>query len=273
MSELIIQPGAGDDSPLAICIMGPTATGKTELAMAIHQALPVELISVDSAMVYRELNIGSAKPTPAELARAPHRLIDIVDASERYSAGRFRDDALAEMRAITALGRIPLLVGGTMLYFNALQQGIAELPLHSGMPLRIAFFGGAVMGLAVASLGLFGLGIFYFIFAADAVPGTNDLPNFSEIIAGFAMVRDPVLLAPMLVIAAAAVDPAADDHAVLSFAVHRLFDPDDHVSSGGQLFESGVVGRSEVRRKLHGAVDRLAGHQQLLQRVQRVPLR
>ncbi|MFV8783909.1 tRNA (adenosine(37)-N6)-dimethylallyltransferase MiaA [Microbulbifer sp. SA54] len=108
--------------------MGPTASGKTDLAMAISEHLPVELISVDSALVYRGLDIGSAKPTPEELARYPHRLIDICDPSESYSAGRFREDALAAMAEISAAGRIPLLVGGTMLYFRALLHGMAEMP-------------------------------------------------------------------------------------------------------------------------------------------------
>lgn len=128
MSDLVIQSAANTDSPVAICIMGPTATGKTELALAIKHALPVEIISVDSAMVYRGLDIGSAKPSAEELALAPHRMIDIVDASEAYSAGRFRDDALRHMQQICAQSNTPLLVGGTMLYFNALQRGIAELP-------------------------------------------------------------------------------------------------------------------------------------------------
>jgi tRNA dimethylallyltransferase len=108
--------------------MGPTASGKTELAIALHDRLPVELISVDSAMVYRGMDIGTAKPSREELARAPHRLIDICEPSEIYSAARFRDDALRAMRAITAAGRIPLLVGGTMLYFRALQHGLSALP-------------------------------------------------------------------------------------------------------------------------------------------------
>ncbi len=96
--------------------------------MAISDHLPVELISVDSALVYRGLDIGSAKPSPEELARYPHRLIDICDPSESYSAGRFREDALSAMQEITARGKIPLLVGGTMLYFKALLQGMAEMP-------------------------------------------------------------------------------------------------------------------------------------------------
>ena len=108
--------------------MGPTASGKTDLAMAISDHLPVELISVDSALVYRGLDIGSAKPNPEELALYPHRLIDICDPSESYSAGRFREDALAAMAEISGRGKIPLLVGGTMLYFKALLQGMAEMP-------------------------------------------------------------------------------------------------------------------------------------------------
>jgi tRNA dimethylallyltransferase len=126
--SLIIQNGAAPEDPLAVFIMGPTATGKTELAIALAEELPMDIISVDSAMVYRGMDIGSAKPDPATLALAPHRLVDICDPAEPYSAGRFRDDALAEMRQISDAGRVPLLVGGTMLYFRTLQQGIAELP-------------------------------------------------------------------------------------------------------------------------------------------------
>ncbi|MBN8429870.1 tRNA (adenosine(37)-N6)-dimethylallyltransferase MiaA [Microbulbifer salipaludis] len=114
--------------PRAIFLMGPTASGKTDLAMAISDHLPVELISVDSALVYRGLDIGSAKPTPEELARYPHHLIDICDPAESYSAGRFRQDALKVMAEISGRGKIPLLVGGTMLYFKALLQGMAEMP-------------------------------------------------------------------------------------------------------------------------------------------------
>lgn len=116
------------DKPRAIFLLGPTASGKTDLALALAERLPVELVSVDSALVYRGLDIGSAKPTPEELARHPHRLIDICDPSESYSAGRFRQDALAAMAEITAAGRVPLLVGGTMLYFRALLEGMAQLP-------------------------------------------------------------------------------------------------------------------------------------------------
>lgn len=108
--------------------MGPTASGKTDLAIYLTEHFPVDIISVDSAMVYRGLNIGSAKPSAEELAKAPHRLIDVVDPLEVYSAARFRKDALNEMAAITEVGRIPLLVGGTMLYFRALLLGLSELP-------------------------------------------------------------------------------------------------------------------------------------------------
>ncbi len=114
--------------PPAIFILGPTASGKTELAMALRERLPVEIISVDSAMIYRGMDIGTAKPSAEELARAPHRLIDILDPVESYSAARFREDALREMAEITAAGRIPLLVGGTGLYFRALEQGLSAMP-------------------------------------------------------------------------------------------------------------------------------------------------
>ena len=108
--------------------MGPTASGKTELAVALVERLPFEIISVDSAMVYRHMDIGTAKPDAAVLARAPHRLIDILDPAETYSAARFRADCLAEMEQIRARGRLPLLVGGTGLYFRALAEGLADLP-------------------------------------------------------------------------------------------------------------------------------------------------
>lgn len=119
---------AADDRPWAILLMGPTASGKTDLAVELVERLPCEIVSVDSAMIYRGMDIGTAKPGPDVLARAPHRLIDILDPAESYSTARFREDALAAMREIGAAGRIPLLVGGTMLYFRALQQGLAELP-------------------------------------------------------------------------------------------------------------------------------------------------
>ena len=112
----------------AIFLMGPTASGKTGLAVALAQQLPVELISVDSALVYRGMDIGTAKPDAATLAQAPHHLIDLIEPTEAYSAAQFRADALRLMAGITARGRIPLLVGGTMLYFNALQNGLSDLP-------------------------------------------------------------------------------------------------------------------------------------------------
>ena len=112
----------------AIFLMGPTASGKTALAMELVQQFPCDIISVDSALVYRDMNIGTAKPTAQELAVAPHRLIDICDPHESYSAARFCEDALREMQKITRQGRIPLLAGGTMLYFRALEQGLSPLP-------------------------------------------------------------------------------------------------------------------------------------------------
>ena len=114
--------------PPAIFIMGPTAAGKTDLAVALQQQLGCELISVDSALIYKGMDIGTAKPSEQELQRAPHRLIDILDPTEAYSAANFRNDALAAMAEITASGKIPLLVGGTMLYFRALEHGLADLP-------------------------------------------------------------------------------------------------------------------------------------------------
>jgi tRNA dimethylallyltransferase len=115
-------------APPAVCLMGPTAAGKTDLAITLVERLPLEIISVDSALVYRGMDIGTAKPDAATLKRAPHRLIDICDPAEAYSAARFRADALRAMADITARGRVPLLVGGTMLYFRALLHGLAELP-------------------------------------------------------------------------------------------------------------------------------------------------
>jgi tRNA dimethylallyltransferase len=114
--------------PPAILIMGPTASGKTAAAMAMAERFPVELISVDSAQVFIDMNIGTAKPDRQTLARYPHHLIDLITPEERYSAARFRSDALAAMAEISAAGRVPVLVGGTMLYFRALLHGLAELP-------------------------------------------------------------------------------------------------------------------------------------------------
>jgi tRNA dimethylallyltransferase len=114
--------------PPAIFLMGPTASGKTGVAVELAQHLPVELISVDSALVFRDMDIGTAKPDAATLSRAPHHLIDIISPTEAYSAAAFRHDALRLMADITARGKIPLLVGGTMLYFKALRDGLSPLP-------------------------------------------------------------------------------------------------------------------------------------------------
>jgi len=108
--------------------MGPTASGKTRLALALAVAFPIEVVSVDSAQVYRDMDVGTAKPSPSERRAAPHYLIDIIDPTESYSAARFRTDALRLMKEITARGRVPLLAGGTMLYFKALREGLSELP-------------------------------------------------------------------------------------------------------------------------------------------------
>lgn len=112
----------------AIFLMGPTASGKTDLAVELCQHLPCDIISVDSALVYRGMDIGTAKPNAELLARAPHRLINILEPWENYSVAAFYQDAVREMQAIRERGRIPLLVGGTMLYFRALRDGIAALP-------------------------------------------------------------------------------------------------------------------------------------------------
>jgi len=120
-------PQAMND-PLAVLLIGPTASGKTGVAVELVQRLPLEIISVDSALIYRGMDIGTAKPDAATLRRAPHRLIDIRDPSEIYSAAEFRDDALREMADIRRRGNTPLLVGGTTLYFRALEQGLSALP-------------------------------------------------------------------------------------------------------------------------------------------------
>ena len=118
----------GPHWPPALLLMGPTASGKTATALRLAEVLPVEIVSVDSAQVYRGMDIGTAKPDAATLAHVPHHLVDIVEPHERYSAARFRDDALTVMREITERGRMPLLVGGTMLYYKALLEGLSELP-------------------------------------------------------------------------------------------------------------------------------------------------
>lgn len=114
--------------PPAIFLMGPTASGKTAAAVTLSQKFPLEIISVDSALVYREMDIGTAKPDAATLAVAPHHLIDLIAPTEVYSAAQFRADVLPLMADITARGRVPLLVGGTMLYFKALREGLSDLP-------------------------------------------------------------------------------------------------------------------------------------------------
>jgi tRNA dimethylallyltransferase len=114
--------------PPAICLMGPTACGKTRAAIELAEDGPFEIISVDSALVYRGLDIGSGKPDKAMLEKAPHRLIDIRDPADAYSAAQFRVDAIREMQAVVNKGKIPLLVGGTMLYFKALRDGLATMP-------------------------------------------------------------------------------------------------------------------------------------------------
>jgi len=111
-----------------VCLLGPTASGKTAAALALAARHPVEIISVDSALVYLEMDIGTAKPTMEERERVPHHLIDIVDPADAYSAAQFRTDTLRLVREITARGRVPLLVGGTMLYYKALTQGLNDLP-------------------------------------------------------------------------------------------------------------------------------------------------
>lgn len=117
------------EQPLSvICLMGPTASGKTSLAIQLHERFPLDIISVDSAMVYRGVDIGTAKPSAELLNRVPHRLINIADPVDAYSAAQFRTDALSEIHTSFLKNRVPLLVGGTMLYFRLLQQGIAPMP-------------------------------------------------------------------------------------------------------------------------------------------------
>lgn len=127
MSSFDTSPNQ-EQLPPAILLLGPTASGKTAAAVELIRHLPCEIISVDSALVYRYMNIGTAKPDMEMLAQAPHRLIDIRNPDETYSAAQFREDALREMADISARGKIPLLVGGTMLYFKALREGLSQLP-------------------------------------------------------------------------------------------------------------------------------------------------
>ena len=123
MAELQAQ-----SKPLAVAIMGPTASGKTAAALAIAAAIPAEIISVDSALVYRGMDIGTAKPNAEELASAPHHLIDIIEPTESYSVAQFRADTLRLVEEISARGKLPLLVGGTMMYFKGLTDGLDDLP-------------------------------------------------------------------------------------------------------------------------------------------------
>lgn len=157
--------------PVAILLMGPTASGKTRLALHLHEQLPVDIVSVDASQVYRGMDIGTAKPPPAELARVPHRLIDIRDPSEPYSAAEFRTDALREMNDIVQRGRIPLLVGGTMFYFRALEQGLSQLPSANA----------EVRAQLVAEAGRMGWGAMHARLAArDPVSAARINPNDSQ---------------------------------------------------------------------------------------------
>lgn len=145
------------EQPRVICLMGPTASGKTPLAIELVQKFPCEIISVDSAMVYRGMNIGTAKPDAATLNIAPHRLIDICDPADAYSAGKFREDVLREIADVHAAGNIPLLVGGTMMYFRVLLQGMAALPraddrLRQQLTERAAHEGWEVLHAELASV-------------------------------------------------------------------------------------------------------------------------
>lgn len=117
------------DKPLVVALMGPTASGKTAAALEIARHIPSEIISVDSALVYRGMDIGTAKPSAAERAAVPHHLIDILDPAASYSTAQFRQDALRLCAGILARGKLPLLVGGTMLYYKTLEQGLDALPV------------------------------------------------------------------------------------------------------------------------------------------------
>lgn len=143
--------------PLAVAIMGPTASGKTAAALDIARHIPCEIISVDSALVYRDMDIGTAKPTPDELNSVPHHLIDILDATDSYSAMQFRNDTLRLVEEIRSRGNLPLLVGGTMLYFKALRDGLDELPtadpaLRAALDAEAATFGTPALHARLATL-------------------------------------------------------------------------------------------------------------------------
>lgn len=145
------------DKPLIVTIMGPTASGKTAAALAIAERIPSEIISVDSALVYREMDIGTAKPSTEERARVPHHLIDILDPLEAYSVMQFRQDALRLAADIVARGKLPLLVGGTMLYFKGLKDGLDALPqadagLRAALDAEAAIIGSPAMHAKLAAL-------------------------------------------------------------------------------------------------------------------------
>ena len=145
------------EAPLAILLMGPTASGKTDAALALRERFPLEIVSVDSALIYRGMDVGTAKPGPEVLARAPHRLIDLLDPIEPYSAARFQSDALREMAEIVRAGRTPLLVGGTMLYHKALTDGLSALPasdpaIRAELDLRLAREGSAALHAELAAV-------------------------------------------------------------------------------------------------------------------------
>src|SRR5699024_3893808 len=123
-----MSAGARSGTPPIICLMGPTAAGKTALAIRLAERLPIEIISVDSALVYRGMDIGTAKPEPHLLAQIRHHLMGILEPTGPYSAGRFRHDALSAIEQVLARGKVPLLTGGTMLYFRALEHGLSQLP-------------------------------------------------------------------------------------------------------------------------------------------------
>lgn len=147
----------GKIKPIAIAIMGPTASGKTAAALEVARHVPSEIISVDSALVYRGMDIGTAKPTREERATVPHHLIDIIDPAEAYSAMQFRQDALRLMAEIVARGKLPLLVGGTMLYFKALRDGLDELPqadpaLRAQLDAEFAAYGSPAMHTRLAQV-------------------------------------------------------------------------------------------------------------------------
>ncbi len=143
--------------PLAVAIMGPTASGKTAAALAIARHIPSEIISVDSALIYRSMDIGTAKPTAAERAEVPHHLIDIIDPSEAYSVAQFRIDAMRLVAQISARGKLPLLVGGTMMYFKGLTEGLDDLPpanpeIRARLEAETAHIGSAAMHARLANI-------------------------------------------------------------------------------------------------------------------------